>query len=229
MCIFAERVQLSVSFSATNVYDIAVQTKDFKKLAKSILDDRAKDLSFVPAVRHGILNEEVCRRRYIAEKMTSKFLFSSRNVLFRYLVDGISSTTHPCGLIVDPTTPHLCCSPDAVVVVNINNVTSYGILKCKCVYAEPNITWGDLIIVREHFCLERYGGYLRLRTDHPYFYQLVALMGILDFPCVDICIMKGNDIHIQRFTHDASVWSSIEQKLTSFYFNFLLSEIIKSF
>ncbi|CAF2150816.1 unnamed protein product [Rotaria magnacalcarata] len=197
--------------SSTNVYDIAVQAKDFKKLAKSILDNQSKDLSFIPAMRHSILNEEMCRRRYVTEKD----------------VNGIVSITHPCGLVVDPTAPYLCCSPDAVVVESINNIMSYGILECKCVHAEPNATWDDLITVREHFCLEKYGDHLRLRTDHPYFYQLITLMGILDLSWIDICIMKGNDVHIQRFIHDESIWSMIKQKLTNFYFNFFLFEVVK--
>ena len=71
--------QIKNNFLGTNVYDIAVRTKNFEKLARSIREDRAKDLSFIPAVRHGILNGEVCRRRYVTEKAASK-LFSSSNI-----------------------------------------------------------------------------------------------------------------------------------------------------
>ena len=61
----------------TNAYEIAVHIKDSEKLAKSIIDKRSKDISFIPAVRHGILNEEICRRRYVTEKSASKlFIFS---------------------------------------------------------------------------------------------------------------------------------------------------------
>ena len=63
------------------MYDIAVQTKDSNKLVESIFDDRGKDLSCIPAVRHGILNEEVCRRRYATEKVASKLLFSSNSII----------------------------------------------------------------------------------------------------------------------------------------------------
>ncbi|CAF4307748.1 unnamed protein product [Rotaria magnacalcarata] len=66
--------------SSTNVYDIAVQAKDFKKLAKSILDNQSKDLSFIPAMRHSILNEEMCRRRYVTEKDVSKLFFSASDI-----------------------------------------------------------------------------------------------------------------------------------------------------
>ena len=217
--------QIKNNFLGTNVYDIAVRTKNFEKLARSIREDRAKDLSFIPAVRHGILNGEVCRRRYVTEKAASKLFSSSNMNLFKYFVDGITSMTYPCGLVVDPTASYLCCSPDAVVVESINSVLSYGILECKCVYAEPNATWDHLITVREHFCLERYEGRLRLRTDHPYFYQLITLLGILDLQWIDICIMKGNDVHIQRFAHDDGIWSLVKQKLTNLYFQFFLPEI----
>jgi hypothetical protein len=58
------------------VYEIAVHTKDFANLARSIIANRSKDISFIPAVRHGILNEEICRRRYVTEKAASKLFLS---------------------------------------------------------------------------------------------------------------------------------------------------------
>ncbi len=150
-------------------------------------------------------------------------------MFYSYLfLGGVCSTTYPCGLVADATAPYLCCSPDAVVMEKSNNLISYGILECKCVFAEPGSTWDDLIFVRENFCLERHGGRLRLRLGHPYYYQLIALLGILDLPWIDICIMKNEDIYIERFTNDENTWFTIKEKLTAFYFNFFLSEVIKN-
>jgi hypothetical protein len=59
-------------------------------------------------------------------------------------------------------------------------------------------------------------------------YQLIALMGILDLPWIDICIVKNEDLHIERFMDDYNVWAMVKRKLTTFYFNFLLPEIIKN-
>ncbi len=143
-------------------------------------------------------------------------------------VDDICISTHPCGLVVDPTAPFLCCSPDATVIEVVNNITSYGILECKCIYAESDATWDDLISARENFCLERKDGKLQLRSDHPYYYQLIALLGILDLSWIDICILKGQDVYLQRLTNNEHVWSTIKKKLTTFYFNFLLPAIVKT-
>ncbi|CAF1354405.1 unnamed protein product [Rotaria sordida] len=120
-------------------------------------------------------------------------------------LDDICSTTYPCGVVVDPTAPHLCCCPDALVMENINGVISYGILECKYVFAEPTATWDDLIFIRENFCLERHDGRLRFRPEHPYHYQLIALLGIHDLPWIDFCVMKHEDVHIERFINDESV------------------------
>ncbi|CAF3184230.1 unnamed protein product [Rotaria socialis] len=67
--------------SGTNVYSICVEKHHFQKLAKSILKDKDQDLSSIPAVRHGILNEEICRRRYVLEqtKNREKILFTDEN------------------------------------------------------------------------------------------------------------------------------------------------------
>jgi len=67
-----------------------------------------------------------------------------------------------------------------------------------------------------------------IRSDHPYYFQLITLLGVLDLPWIDICILKGQDVYIQRFTNNEEVWSTIKKKLTSFYFKYLLPEIVKS-
>ena len=117
--------------------------------------------------------------------------------------------------------PHLCCSPDALVVESVNGMASYGLLECKCVYADSGDTWDDLIDGREHFCMERTNGQLQLRTNHPYYYQLIALMGVSDLPWIDLCVLKGDEVHIQRFQHDPAVWSTIRNKLTVFLLQYL--------
>ncbi|CAF3376986.1 unnamed protein product [Rotaria socialis] len=142
--------------------------------------------------------------------------------------DGIRSTAFPCGLVVDATAPYLCCSPDALIIENDNDLISYGILECKCVYTEPGATWDDLISIRENFCLEQHANNHRLRRRHPYFYQMIALLNILDLSWIDICVLKGDDIYIERLTNDQEVWATIKKKLTTFYFTFLLPEIMKN-
>lgn len=129
-------------------------------------------------------------------------------------------------MVVDPTAPYLCCSPDAIVIEVTDQGTSYGILECKCIYADTKTTWDELIAARENFCLERNQDDLQLRLDHPYYYQLIVLLGILDLSWIDICVLKGNDVHIQRFTPNEAVWCTIKQKLFTFYFKFLLPEIM---
>ena len=59
---------------ATNVYTVCVQRNRFESLAQSILEGKNQDLLALPAVRHGILNEEICRRRYVLEKNRSRLL-----------------------------------------------------------------------------------------------------------------------------------------------------------
>ncbi|CAF4465176.1 unnamed protein product, partial [Rotaria sp. Silwood2] len=190
----------------TSVHLISTRKQDFETLTQTILHQRKNSPQSNRAIRHGIINEELCRRRYVAHQ--------ARN--------GIFSTTYPCGLVVDSTSPHICCSPDAIIMEKSSNNISYGILECKCVFAEPNATLDDLIFSRENFCLERYCGQLRLHSGHPYYYQIIALMGILDLPWLDLCVMKNEELHIERFTNDENTWSSIKTKLTNFYFNWFL-------
>ncbi|CAF1691584.1 unnamed protein product, partial [Adineta ricciae] len=62
---FKER---KIRISGTNVHSICIENYNFEKLASNILKDKNKDRTAVPAVRHGILSEELCRRRYVLEK-----------------------------------------------------------------------------------------------------------------------------------------------------------------
>ncbi|CAF1621492.1 unnamed protein product [Adineta ricciae] len=150
--------------------------------------------------------------------------FKDRKI--RILVN-ICTSTYPSGLLIDQTAPYLCCSPDALVVEVVNNTKSFGILECKYVYADEHATWDSLIAARENFCLEWKDIQLQLRSDHPYYYQLIALLGIIDYAWIDICILKGQDVHIQRLTKNDMVWSKIKQKLTKFYFKYFLPQILK--
>ncbi|CAF1590996.1 unnamed protein product, partial [Didymodactylos carnosus] len=57
-----------VRISGTTISKIAVRKADYSQLADIILNNRDKDIGFIRAVRHGILKEEHCRRKYVEEK-----------------------------------------------------------------------------------------------------------------------------------------------------------------
>lgn len=56
----------------TNVHSISTHHHDFDKVAKHILQNRNIDLTSNLAIRHGILNEELCRRRYVTHQAKSR-------------------------------------------------------------------------------------------------------------------------------------------------------------
>lgn len=216
-------------FLATNVHSICVRRQHFEALAKSIINNRDRDISYLRPVQHGLLNEEICRRRYVLEKTKSSVVFFYYiDDLKCILIGGICATTYPCGLVVDATASYLCCSPDALVIENQNDHISYGILECKCVYSESDATWNDLICVCENFCLEQHGNGHRLRRDHPYFYQMIVQLNILDLTWIDICILKGKRYLHRTLNKRSRSWCNIKKKLTTFYFTFLLPEIMKN-
>lgn len=97
---------------------------------------------------------------------------------------------------MDPTAHYLCCSPDALIIETQNDLASYGILECICVYIEDDTIWDDLISIRENFCLEKYINKLRLRRNHSYFYKMNTLLPILDLSWINKFILKGNGIYI---------------------------------
>ena len=114
----------------TAVHTICTQQYDFNKLAKNILQRRDANLTSNLAIRHGTLNEEMCRRRYVIEQAKSKIFVDE--IFYSHLsLDIVCSTTYPCELVIDGTAPYLCCNPNAVVMEKSNNIISYGLLECK--------------------------------------------------------------------------------------------------
>ncbi len=41
-------------------------------------------------------------------------------------------------------------------------------------------------------------------------------------------IMKNDDIYVAHFINDENIWFTIKERLTAFYFKFILPEIIKT-
>ena len=77
-----------------------------------------------------------------------------------------------------------------------------------------------------HFHLEKYGNDIKLHRTHDYFYQVTGQLAITDAVFCDFVTWTCSDNHIERIYLDTTLWSSMLQELTAFYFNSLGPEII---
>ena len=100
-----------------------------------------------------------------------------------------------------------------------------GLIEIKCPFK-----YRDSMICKacdnRHFHLEKYGNDIKLRRTHDYFYQVTGQLAITDAVFCDFVTWTCSDIHIERIYLDTTLWSSMLQELTAFYFNSLGPEII---
>ncbi|KAM7298483.1 uncharacterized protein ISCGN_019078 [Ixodes scapularis] len=165
-----------------------------------------KDISKVPAVRHGIINEPVAARFY-------------EDVLKGL---GHQVTVSGCGLFVDPEAPWLGASPDRIVYDPAED-PPHGIMEIKC----PSSLWLKTTDELEHleFCSKVDQDQSKLKDNHPHHFQVLGQMAVSGLQWGDFIVYAKHFILIERIRFNAGEWASVSAKLEDFYFNVLLPHL----
>ena len=74
-----------------------------------------------------------------------------------------------CGLILHPSYPFIGASPDGIVKCSCCGT---GTLEIKCPFQCKEKLFEELAQNQSPFCLEMESGSLKLKNDHPYYYQV---------------------------------------------------------
>ena len=92
-----------------------------------------------------------------------------------------------------------------------------GLVEIKCPFK-----YHDSMICKacdnKHFHLEKYGNDIKLRGTHDYFYLVTGQLAITNVVFCDFVTWTCSNIHIERIYLDTTLWSSMLQELTAFYF-----------
>ncbi|KAM7305554.1 uncharacterized protein ISCGN_015451 [Ixodes scapularis] len=165
-----------------------------------------KDISKVPAVRHGIINEPVAARFY--------------EDILKGL--GHQVTVSGCGLFVDPEAPWLGASPDRIVYDPAED-PPHGIVEIKC----PSSLWLKTADELEHldFCSKVDQDQSKLKDGHPHHFQVLGQMAVSGLQWGDFIVYAKHFILIERIRFNAGEWASVSAKLEDFYFNVLLPHL----
>lgn len=122
------------------------------------------------------------------------------------------NVTLPCGLVVNPHSPHLGASPDRKVIDKDN---SYGLLEIKC----PSRQSFELCPC---LCKQTDGTY-KLKNSHAYHYQIMGQLGLTGMGWCDLFIQCIEDYHLERIYFDSAKWEEMKVKLDVFFFNFYIN------
>ncbi|XP_054005272.1 uncharacterized protein LOC128890641 [Hylaeus anthracinus] len=169
------------------------------KMVQSLYHPRVLN---VPAVEYGRENEEIAR-----EELSKK-----ENIEIK-----------KCGLFIDASIPYLGASPDSVIGED-------GIVEIKCPKSAEDVTPEEAITTKKSvkaIFTDSTGS--ALRKTHPYFYQVQGQLDITGRKYCLFCLWTKKGIMSIRVEKDDDFWKrEMEPKLTQFYLNCMLPEIIDS-
>ena len=178
--------------TASKFKDVCCRKKDFELLAERFM----KKTIQTAAMKYGIDNEENAATSY---------------------ADITRLNVYPCGIIVNPSCPHLACSPDRRVY-DPSEANPWGTLEIRCSLADSVV---ELPYLRE------VNGALKLKKTHTYYYQVNGPLLLSEITWVDFFVFCKNDYHLERIRSDSEMQTAMKEKLDQFYFEFLIQRLMK--
>ncbi|XP_046550827.1 uncharacterized protein LOC124260546 [Haliotis rubra] len=132
-----------------------------------------------------------------------------------------------CGLIVNPQYPYLGASPDGLVsCVDCEKCcSSYGLLEIKCPSTLRDLKPQEAASQTDFFCKLDENMNLKLKENHPYYFQVQGQMAIAQREWCDFVVWTLKGISIQRIAFDKLKWEEMFQKLKRFYVTAIVPEL----
>ncbi|XP_030253461.1 uncharacterized protein LOC115569598 [Sparus aurata] len=175
------------------------------KISKTYLNDimqyNKTELN-VPSVLWGKNMEETARQAYTAFMSQSHPEFS------------ISS----CGLVVQPSEPHLGSSPDGIARCTC---CGKGVVEIKCPYKYRNSLQG--CTEDEQFCLDKS---FSLKHSHTYYYQTQLHMFVCGVSYCDFVLWTKEKFIVQRILRNEEFLQEALPKAHKFFISSVLPELL---
>lgn len=159
-----------------------------------------------PGVKYGIENEQAAIEK---------------------LAESLNLKIEKCGLFVDEELPYLAASPDGLIGDD-------GIVEVKCPLSGSTLTPAEVInkkigLVGNMFLRNKINGDLTVRKKHRYYYQVQGQLHITKREYCIFAVWTPQDIITVEIKKDDDFWrNQMEEKLTKFYMNCLLPELLDS-
>ncbi len=161
-----------------------------------------KDISTVPAIKWGVEHEETARRDYICKMSLSHQHFECTLV----------------GLTINPLYPFLGASPDGHIQCEC---CGQGLLEIKCPFSGRHSHPQELKGMPGSFL--KING---LSRSHKYYTQVQGQLAMCDKDFCDFVVWTPKGIIVERINRDLPFWEKLIAKLTAFYVENMLPELI---
>ena len=131
------------------------------------------------------------------------------------------------GLVLQPKLFWLAASRDDLVSGKSNeDVQQIGLIEIKCPKSKKNSKINDLVH-GQSFYVKYEDGVPVLKRDHPngYYTQIQMAMGLSQITFCDFIVYTFHGMIVIRTQFDEDYFSSLLQKLSSFYKDFMLPKL----
>ena len=181
----------AVRVTASKFKNVASRKKDFRSLAQRLITGKTIQTS---AMARGLELEPVAAECYARYKSVNVYCI---------------------GFIVNPSAPHLGCSPDRLVFDPSKQGQRWGLLEVKC---------PDKNSYKECQCLKQNstGGEYHLKRTHDFYFQVQGQLGVTGFKWCDFMVYCKEDFIIDRIAFDEDFFVNMKLKLDTFYFDHFL-------
>lgn len=133
--------------------------------------------------------------------------------------DQFGRAVYPVGFVINPSLPHLGCSPDRRVY-DPSKIDPWGLLEIKC---SPSDYLSDLNYLKHN---GRTGAY-SLKKTHAYYYQTMGCIGLTASAWEDFFVFCRSEFHCERIYFDPTFFSEMLEKLNHFYFDIHLNASVQ--
>lgn len=189
--------------TASAFHDILVRKDSTapETIVERLLYD-TKNLKNVLAIKWGREKEDVARTEYQTRKQQT-------HTNFKCTLSG---------LVVNPLYPHLGASPDGVIECDCCGV---GLLEIKCPYS-ARLSHPKDMRDKTNFFMKANG----LSHTHRYYTQVQGQLAICDKNFCDFVVWTPKGFITERIFRNNNFWEKLITKLTNFYVEHVLPEIM---
>ena len=173
--------------TASNFKSICSRRKDLESLSARLLRGKVVQTA---AMRYGIQHEYEAANHYASQ---------------------FGRAVYAVGFVINPSLPHLGCSPDRRVYDPSEN-EPWGLLEIKC---SPSDFLSDLSYLKHN---RRTGAY-SLRKTHGYYYQTMGCIGLTGSAWEYFFVSCRSEFHCERIYFNPTFFSEMLEKLNQFYFH----------
>ncbi len=186
--------------TASSFHDIFVRKSNYDSLIKQLLSK--KDISHIPAIQWGVEHEDQAREAYTLKVTDQHEKFQCSQV----------------GLVINTNYPHLGASPDGYVTCNC---CGHGLIEIKCPFS---IKDGE-----PHLLQDKKGSFMDkkgLIKSHKYYTQVQGQLEVCERNYCDFIVWTPNGLYIERIYKDVKFIERLFQKLTKFFVEQFLPELM---